>query len=138
MEVGISADWSAIKYNKRFFDNDGTPGAVFSTEQQLTDAQYDRLKNQLITSRKGVDHAFRAMLLDGGVKLTNTAPNNRDMQFLENRKFSREEIAMILGSTEAGATVIRRCELRYKPECGFIVLEKDAHAANGFNRGQVQ
>ena len=97
MEVGISTDWSAIKYNKRFFDNDGTPGAVFSTEQQLTDAQYDRLKNQLITSRKGVDHAFRAMLLDGGVKLTNTAPNNRDMQFLENRKFSREEIAMILG-----------------------------------------
>lgn len=97
LETGLAADWAAIKYNKRFFDNDGTPGAVFSTEQQLSDAQYDRLKHDLINSRKGVDHAFRAMLLDGGVKLSNTPPNNRDMQFLENRKFSREEIAMILG-----------------------------------------
>lgn len=97
MDTGLKADWSAIKYNKKFFDNDGTPGSVFSTDQNLTDPQYERLRAELIDSRRGTNNAFRGMLLDGGVKLANATPSNHDMQFLENRKFSREEIAMILG-----------------------------------------
>ncbi len=97
LDTGLKADWSSIKYNKRFFDNDGTPGAVYSTDQQLTDAQYARLQQELVNSRKGVDNAHRAMLMDGGLKISNTAPSSRDMQFLEGRKFSREEIAMVLG-----------------------------------------
>lgn len=93
----IETDGEAAKYNKRFFENDGTPGAVFTTEQQLTDTQYRRLKAQLIESRQGSIHAFRAMLLDGGIDVKNLSANLKDMQFLELRKYSKEEIAMVFG-----------------------------------------
>jgi HK97 family phage portal protein len=95
--IGITADYQAVKYNQVFFDNDGTPGAVFSTDQNLSDAQYERMADLLIKKRKGLSHAHEALLLEGGVKLQSMRTSNKDMQFLELRKFTIDEIAMVLG-----------------------------------------
>jgi len=97
LKLVLDGDWEALQYNRRFFKNDGTPGAVYTTDQVLTEGQYERLKAQLIDARKGSANAFRAMLLDGGVKLGQGTPGLKDMQFLELRKFSKEEIAMVFG-----------------------------------------
>lgn len=101
LELGLETEWGAIKYNKLYFDQDGTPGTVFSTEQQLSDPQYARMKNDLIAKRKGVDHAHEALLLEGGVKVASIRLSNKDMEFLEQRKFTREEIAMVYGTPKA-------------------------------------
>jgi len=93
----VDGDWEAVKYNRRFFENDGSPGAVFTTDQSLTEAQYERLKAQLIDNRRGAMHAFRAMLLDGGIKYSQSSVWLKDMPFLDLRKFSKEEIAMVFG-----------------------------------------
>lgn len=97
LAVTLESDYSAMRYNGIFFANDGTPGGVLSTEQQLTDAQYERLKTQMIDRRRGVNNAHSTMLLDGGLKYQQVAINNHDMQFLDLRKHAIEEIAMVLG-----------------------------------------
>lgn len=97
----IDLDYVATQYNKRFFKNDGLPGAVFETEQSLTDEQYNRLKDQLIESYRGWQNAHRAILLDGGVTVKDIGRSIKDMQFLELKKFTREDIAMITGVPKA-------------------------------------
>lgn len=94
-KLSLESEWGAVKYNEVFFKQGQAPGSVFTTEQKLSDQQYGRLQNELIGKNKGVDNAHRSLLLDGGLKLDNVRPSNRDMEYLEMRKFNREEIAMI-------------------------------------------
>jgi len=93
LQLSLDSEWGAVKYNQTFFDKGHTTGEVFSTTEHLTDSAYKRLKHQLIQSRRGKMH--EALLLDGGLTLTNTRPSNKEMEFLEMRKFTREEVAMV-------------------------------------------
>ena len=94
-QLSLDAEWGAVNYNQDFFEKGTTVGAVYQTDDSLNDEQFKRLKNELIGARQGSSHMHEALLLDGGVKLSNLRPSNRDMEFLELRKFTREEIAMI-------------------------------------------
>ena len=91
--LSLDSEWGAVKYNQTFFEKGQTVGSVFSTPDHLNDQTYKRLKHQLIQSRQGKMH--EALLLDGGLTLTNTRPSNKEMEFLELRKFTREEVAMV-------------------------------------------
>lgn len=93
LQLSLDSEWGAVKYNQTFFEKGHTTGEVFSTTEHLTDSAYKRLKHQLIQSRRGKMH--EALLLDGGLTLTNTRPSNKEMEFLEMRKFTREEVAMV-------------------------------------------
>ena len=93
--ISLDSEYGAVKYNQSFFDKGTTIGAVYQTDEVLGDAQFNRLKHDLIASRQGGNSMHEALLLDGGVKLSNLRPSNKDLEFLELRKFTREEIAMI-------------------------------------------
>lgn len=93
----LDSEWGAIRYNQVFYDNGQAPGSVFSTQEVLDDTAFLRLKNEL-TRDKGVNNSHKSMLLDGGVKLSNVRPSNRDMEFLNQRNFTREEIGPVLFS----------------------------------------
>lgn len=95
LTLTLKAEWGAIRFNQVFFDNDGTPGSVFTTDQNLEDAQFDRLEKQLVKKRAGVNNAHKGLLLDGGMKVSSTRMSNRDMQFLDLRRFTREDVAMV-------------------------------------------
>jgi HK97 family phage portal protein len=89
------SEWEAIRFNKKFFDNGIAPGTVYSTEQNLTDEQFDRAHAQLIEARRGVSEAHKGLLLEGGLTLQNIRPSNRDLQFMEMRKMDREDVCMV-------------------------------------------
>ncbi len=91
------SEWGAIKHNEVFFENGVVPGVVFETPEGvlLEDSAYNRLRQELEMSKKGVGNAHKALILEGGLQAKNLAPSNRDMQFLELRKFDREEVSMV-------------------------------------------
>jgi HK97 family phage portal protein len=97
LKLGLGADYNAIRFNKLFFDNSSEPGTVYTTDESLSEPDYQRTKSAIIDSRRGVTHAHEAMLLDNGLKPTNIRKSNKDMQFLEQRKYTVQEVAMVYG-----------------------------------------
>jgi len=95
VRLSLDSEYGAIKYNQTFFDQGQAPGSIFSTDDQLSDAAYKRLKHELINSQRGSKYMHQSLLLDGGVKISNLRPSNRDLEFLELRKFTLAEICMI-------------------------------------------
>lgn len=88
----INLDYKALLYNAAFFDNSAEPGGFLSTDQKLTDAQYSRLVKEFESRHKGASNARRVALLEGGLKYQQGALSQKDMEFLEQRRYNREEI----------------------------------------------
>ena len=100
LDMGLKSDWNAIRYNARFFSQGGHAGEIFSTDTHLDDHQYQRIKQELVDRREGMESAHKGLVLDGGLKVQDLRKTNKDMQFMELRKFTREEIAMVYGVPE--------------------------------------
>lgn len=88
----IDVDYRSMLYNKKFFDNDATPSLSLSTDKNLTQEQRDRLTDSFEKRHKGLTNAHRPTVLEAGLKLTAVGPTHKEMDFIEQKKFTREEI----------------------------------------------
>lgn len=71
------------------------PGGFISTEQNLNDAQVARIKAQFADNYSGIENAFKAILLDSGLKFDPWAMTGVDGQHFEMRRFQVEEVARL-------------------------------------------
>lgn len=71
------------------------PGGVMTTEQSLTNAQIDKLKDDFASTYAGVDNAFKTLLLDKGLEFKPWAMSGVDAQHLETRRMQVEEVARL-------------------------------------------
>lgn len=94
-QVGISVAASA--YIGGFFDRDATPESIVSIDGTLTDAQYQRLQEQLEERHRGFDKSHEIAIFEGGAKIERTSLSPADAQFLQIYKLTRTEIASIYG-----------------------------------------
>lgn len=78
-----------------YFANQATPGGALEYPGQLTEEARVRLRKEWEATHGGPQRAWRVALLQGGVKYTPFTISNSDAQFLESRRFSKEEIAAI-------------------------------------------
>jgi len=86
----IDTSNSATEWNKSLLDNEGRPGMTFISQEQLTDAQFKRLKEQLDNQYSGPKNAGRNLLLEGMNKAEPYAWSPKDMDFINgNREMSR-------------------------------------------------
>lgn len=79
----------SVQWNRKFFQNDATPGGVVEFEDNLSDPQYDDFVKRWREQHQGVGNAFRVALLEKA-KYTNTGFSQKDMQFVELRNIGRE------------------------------------------------
>lgn len=100
---------SPIEYNKRalqlglttqqfglnFFEKGANSSGAFSTTGELSDTSYERLKKDLNENYAGMQNSGKPLLLEGGLKFERISIPNNDAQFLETRKYQKEEIASI-------------------------------------------
>lgn len=93
-EYAIATDLEASKYNWRFFKNDAKPSAILKVEGTLTDEQFQRLKERWEAEHRG-ENQHKIAILSGGMSYEPIAVSQRDMEFLAQRKFSRDEILSI-------------------------------------------
>jgi phage portal protein BeeE len=79
------------EWNRRFFANNARPSLIFNTNEPLDDDAYERWRKQFQDEHGGTENAYKALLIEGG----DAKPymlNQQDLDFLNSRKFSRDEI----------------------------------------------
>lgn len=70
-------------------------GGLISTEQNLDDVQIARIREQFATNYSGIDNAFKAVLLDAGLKFQPWTMTGVDAQHFEQRRFQVEEVCRL-------------------------------------------
>ena len=93
----LLSDYKAAKYNDVFFDSGAAPGGVLYTDKSLGDKQHERLVSRLRDTHRGYKKSHRLMILEGGLKYEQTGLNQRDMEFIDLRRYSRDELLQIFG-----------------------------------------
>jgi hypothetical protein len=121
--LDMDTDASAGEFVKRFYENNATPGGVVQVPGEpgvpVDEDLYKQMKAQFETRHKGVVNSHKVAILSEGVTFTPTMMSFIDQQFLESRKWNKDQLAMvwlvprlIIGSTDelnfATAQVSRR------------------------------
>jgi HK97 family phage portal protein len=88
----IDIDYATLIFNKAFFDNDATPGFYLSTDKRLTAQQKKDLLTWYKKQHSGASRAFNAAVFDSGLKPGGMTPSHKDMDFIEQKRYTREEI----------------------------------------------
>lgn len=91
----IESDINAQDFNSAFFVNGAYPSGVLSTEQALSDQAFQRFKARWREEHEGKANAHKTAILDMGLKYQVVQPSQKDMEFIEGRKLSRDEILSI-------------------------------------------
>lgn len=83
---------AAQEFSKMFLQNSARPDFALKTTGNLTDQQFDQLKERL-SEHLGPQNSGRPMILEGGLDIKELTMPLEEMQLLETRKFQVEEIA---------------------------------------------
>lgn len=90
----IDTDNEARAYNYNFFKNSARPDGILTTpgDSALSQEEYKRLKEEWNAEHRGSDNASKIAVLTGGMKWEEIERTQNDMQFVQQRTMSRDEI----------------------------------------------
>jgi HK97 family phage portal protein len=88
----ISISWNSLEFNKNFFGNSATPSLALSTDKNLSDTQYARMRQDWEDNFQGVKNAHKFAILEGGLKADYIGHSHKEMEFIEQASYMREEI----------------------------------------------
>lgn len=87
----IDIDWKGLCFNSAFFENSATLGLALSTDKSLSNEQRKRLEEWVKQHYKGHTKAFRTIVLEAGLEAKPIGSTHKDMDFIEQMKYTREE-----------------------------------------------
>ncbi len=93
-------------HNLGLLENGVRSTGAFTSEEPLTDEQFNRLKQQIIESQAGSENAGKSIILEGGMGYTEMSMTPKDMDFEKLKKstteaiFKRYKIPLALVSTD--------------------------------------
>lgn len=87
----IDTDEQMKDWNRRFFANNARPGLIFSTKEEMSDDAYNRWKQQFADGHTGTENAYKNLLVENGDAKPYMV-SQQDLDFLNSRKFTRDEI----------------------------------------------
>ena len=88
-------------YEESIFRNMGRLEGFFTTAERINDTEFERLKNEIAESMKGVENAGRTPLLDQGLDYKQFGFTPRELGYLQGRRVTREEIINAYDQTAA-------------------------------------
>lgn len=91
----IRQDSKADEFNEGFLRNGAYPSGSLSTEKEIDEAQRNQLRMQFEDRHAGSSKAGRVLLLEKGLKFEAASISHKDMDFLEQRKWNREQILSV-------------------------------------------
>lgn len=93
----INTDVKAAGYNMAFFDNAAQPGGLLIHKRAISKQQQDQVKQAFQQEHGGAGRAHKTAVLAGDWDYKQLGLGQKDMEFLDQRKFSREEIGAVFG-----------------------------------------
>lgn len=91
----IQQDFDALDWNSSYFKNATWPSGIITCKDGLSEAEFKRAKKELKQNYEGKSKVGKVLILSGGMEWHQTTPNPKDLDFLNLRKFNREEILSI-------------------------------------------
>ena len=91
VEMSASQDLKAGRFNEALFDNGGEPGGIVMLDKFVGPEKQNQILRKWNDRHQGEEKAGRTALLQNGAKYDRTPVNYADMQFLEGRKWNRDE-----------------------------------------------
>jgi len=86
-----------VQTNNNLLTNGAVPGGYLETDEVLDQKEIKRLEKKAKAKYAGFENAYKVQILQGGMKFKSNIIPPRDMEFIEGRKFNRDEIAGIFG-----------------------------------------
>ena len=87
------------RYESSLFRNMGRLDGAFETEEELTDAEFERLKVEIRQAFYGVENAGKTPLLEKGVHFKGYGYNPREMSYMGGRMLTKEVICNAYGQS---------------------------------------
>jgi HK97 family phage portal protein len=91
----VDLDYYSEKWNLNFIFNSARPDSVLTTDQTLSEEQVKRIGSMWKEQFKGIDKVAKTAILEGGLKYTQLQISQKDMDFMEQQRFSRDKILSI-------------------------------------------
>jgi HK97 family phage portal protein len=114
----LKSDWKAAQYNDKVMDNDGTPGGAVSTDRQMQPEQVRQFRQEWKEAHAGVDNAHNLAILHSGLKYQSIGVTQKDMEYMDFRKYTRDEIIQLLKMKKAVISITE--DLNYATHVGQI------------------
>lgn len=96
MIQSVETDLLAAEYNKSVIQNGGDPGGIITYDSTLTKEEETEYLEAIEQRHQGASNALKTMILSGGFNYTPVAMSQKDMEYLETRKYNREEILAVM------------------------------------------
>jgi HK97 family phage portal protein len=96
-----ATDFAGEQFQKGLWLNNADTGVIVTTDQILADDQRRAIESALRERKRKAGTPDRPLFLFGGAKIEKPTLSMMDMQFLETRKFLRQEIFAILKVPES-------------------------------------
>ena len=95
----------SINWAKAFFENRGVPEGVLQTNEDLTDEDYKKLRDNWQEARSGLANARKTAILPEGVEYKEIGLGPNDIQFLDQLNYTRSAILSGIGQPPAVAGI---------------------------------
>src|SRR5258706_12141765 len=95
--LAAETDYASAQFMKGMMINNADSGVIACMDEQLSPEQREQLLAALRSRKRHAGTADRPLLLWGKIRIERATPTSADLQFLENRKFNRQEICAIFG-----------------------------------------
>jgi len=93
----IDTETQASNWNYSMFKNQARPSGVLYTDSAIGDEQFKNLAKEVQENWQGASNAGRPVILEGGLKWAQTALSQKDADYVQLKKLTREEICGIYG-----------------------------------------
>lgn len=91
----VAVDLFALQFNGKFFENSAQTGTIFALKS-TDEGEIARNREYLEQNYVGTENAHRPLLLEGDIDVKRSVSTAQEMQFIEGRKFLREEMLEVL------------------------------------------
>jgi phage portal protein BeeE len=98
--LAANTDYAASAFMHGFMDNNAENGLIVRSDQQLSDEQREQIAAALRNRKRSAGCPDKTTLLWGCNEIVRPGLSSADLQFLENRRFSRSEICAAFGVPE--------------------------------------
>jgi len=88
----VDTDIQMKRWNNKLFKNGARPGAVIEIPDRMSNEDFKRFKQEFDEAYGGTSNVFRRIILEGGAKITPYMLNASELDFLESKRFTRDEV----------------------------------------------
>ena len=123
----IDSNLASSIWNQKFFENSARPDVAIIMDENTTldPADTERIKAEWNTKHQGIQNSHKMTLMQGAIKdIKNLQPTNRDMDFVNLKRMTRDEILAIFRVPKAIMAITEDVN-RANAEAGAVVFSEN-------------